>query len=391
MPTASASKLRTARLAECSCVMGGAADEAEPIIRRVKVLGPESRNGRRYLEEAIARAAPLYEGAVVYWDHPTKVPDGWPVQDRPAIAKFGRLENVRLEEGCLWADLRYNPDHLYAGTVLGWVRSDPSMLGLSHNAVGRIREGADGEPEVEEIVSVDSVDLVADPATTSGLFESTSPSKDTTTMNPDDLLAPEQPTETGAADSDAGNDDNEKSIADHLGELAAKIVGDETMDSATKLKKLKAALKVLEDESAEDAADDKTETEDVEEGDEDDKDDEMKKTEESVRRLKNSAADRLLEAYRKVRAKAESYELREAREKARLSARRLCVAAGLPTAAITETFLASMAEARSDEARKALVDDRKSILGVPRRPTAAPTPRYTAAKKLTADDLLSGM
>ena len=44
-------------------------DRAAGVIRGVKVLGLESKNGRTYLAEALAQAVPLYEGAKVNVNH----------------------------------------------------------------------------------------------------------------------------------------------------------------------------------------------------------------------------------------------------------------------------------------------------------------------------------
>jgi hypothetical protein len=58
-------------------------DRTAGIIRGVKILGLTSRNGRRYLPEALARAASLYEGAKVNVNHAKGAsPSGRDYQDR---------------------------------------------------------------------------------------------------------------------------------------------------------------------------------------------------------------------------------------------------------------------------------------------------------------------
>jgi hypothetical protein len=131
----------------------------------VTVLGLSSRNRRRYTPEAAAGALSLYEGALVNLDHPDRPDSPRSVRDR-----FGRLVNVRFENGRVTADLRYNSEHPFAATLEWFAKNDPDAIGLSHNAVG---EGKDvgGIFVVRKIVELRSVDLVAEPATTRGLFE----------------------------------------------------------------------------------------------------------------------------------------------------------------------------------------------------------------------------
>jgi hypothetical protein len=135
----------------------------------VTVLGLSSRNRRRYTSEAAAGALGLYEGALVNLDHPDRPDEPRSVRDR-----FGRLVNVRFEGGRIRADLRYNPEHPFAATLEWFARNDPGAIGLSHNAIG---EGKDdnGVFVVRKIVELRSVDLVAEPATTRGLYEGRRP------------------------------------------------------------------------------------------------------------------------------------------------------------------------------------------------------------------------
>lgn len=142
-------------------------DRERGVIRRVKVLGLESVNGRRYLREAVKAAVPLYEGASVRINHLHDKD-----KDRPSEDVFGWLRGVEQDgDGCLYGDLHYLKAHPMADRVAEAAERNPLLYGLSHNAQG------EGEPEdgvfvVRKIVEVHSVDLVADPATNKGLFES---------------------------------------------------------------------------------------------------------------------------------------------------------------------------------------------------------------------------
>jgi hypothetical protein len=181
----------------------GRVDRDAGVVRGVKVLGPESRNGRRYLDDAIRRAAPLYEGAKVYADHPDK-----PTRDRKVADYLGRLRNVRYCEGCLYADLQVMRSHPLAEQLFEAAESQPFAFGLSHVVDGIVqRRGS--EQIVSEIRRVKSVDLVADPATTNGLYEGADmarpkkvllPASEEMEMAPMDAPAEEPAAEEPAAD-----------------------------------------------------------------------------------------------------------------------------------------------------------------------------------------------
>ncbi len=137
----------------------------EPILRNVRVLGGDSKNKRRYTPDAMRQAMEMYEGAKVNVDHPAK-----PTEPRGIASRFGKLVNVRSDDDGLVADLVYNPRHPLAETIRYFAENMPELVGLSHNAIGEGRTDSDGVFVVTKIVKVRSVDLVADPATTVGLF-----------------------------------------------------------------------------------------------------------------------------------------------------------------------------------------------------------------------------
>jgi hypothetical protein len=142
-------------------------DAASGVIRGVKLLGLESRNGRRYLPAALAQAAALYEGAKVNINHPK----GSPLSARDYQDRLGSIRNVRANSDGLFADLHYNPKHALAEQLAWDALHAPENVGLSHNVEARTSRSA-GQTLVEAITKVQSVDLVADPATTISLYES---------------------------------------------------------------------------------------------------------------------------------------------------------------------------------------------------------------------------
>ncbi len=145
-------------------------DREVGILRGVKLIGLESRNGRRYRESALTAAAALYEEAKVNVNHPKE----GPLTPRDYQDRLGVIRSVELRssEG-LFGDLHFNPKHALAEQLLWDAEHNPHNVGFSHNVLARLsREGATAV--VEEITKVQSVDLVADPATTEGLFEQSS-------------------------------------------------------------------------------------------------------------------------------------------------------------------------------------------------------------------------
>jgi hypothetical protein len=138
------------------------------VVRGVKILGLESRNGRTYLPAALAGSIQLYEGAKVNVNHPKAGPQS----PRDYQDRIGVIRNVVFRDGAgLFGDFQFNPKHALAEQLAWDAEHAPENVGFSHNVQARV--GRRGEATVvEAITRVQSVDLVADPATTRGLFES---------------------------------------------------------------------------------------------------------------------------------------------------------------------------------------------------------------------------
>lgn len=142
-------------------------DRAQGIIRGVKLLGLHSRNGRKYLPAALAEAAGLYEGAKVNVNHPK----GNPLAARDYQDRLGSIRNVSARVDGLYGDFHFNPKHALAEQLAWDAAHAPENVGFSHNVEARTSRQAN-QTVVEAILKVQSVDLVADPATTRGLYES---------------------------------------------------------------------------------------------------------------------------------------------------------------------------------------------------------------------------
>jgi hypothetical protein len=119
---------------------------------------------RRYRKEAFEQVS-RYNGRHNYLNH------GKPGEARDYQSRIATVENARLnEDGLPVGDLAVNPEHPYAKAFLWDVENKPSSLGMSHRAGLKYKFAPDGWEDVHEINVVDSVDIVTDPGTTSGMF-----------------------------------------------------------------------------------------------------------------------------------------------------------------------------------------------------------------------------
>lgn len=142
-------------------------DRRTGVLRGVKLLGLESLNGRRYRGESLATAVGLYEGAKVNVNHAK----AGPLAPRDYQDRLGVVRQVEYRPGAgLFGNLHYNPKHALAEQLAWDAENNPGNVGLSHNVQARVVRD-NGVSVVEAITRVHSIDLVADPATTSGLFE----------------------------------------------------------------------------------------------------------------------------------------------------------------------------------------------------------------------------
>jgi len=137
-------------------------DAEARVVRDVAVLGPESRNGRRYSDEALADAARVFEGAKVFANHRA------PGSAHDVRDYIGRLEGLRVEDAKVRArELRVLNESYWP--LVAIAERDPEAFGLSIEADVEIAPGP--TPVVRRVLRAYSVDLVSEPATNAGLFE----------------------------------------------------------------------------------------------------------------------------------------------------------------------------------------------------------------------------
>ena len=231
------------RLTEQTTIAPRRVDREAGLIEGVRILGQDSRNGRRYSPRAMAEAARLYEGAPVNVDHPATER-----KDRPIAEAFGWMVNVRQEQGAVYGDLHYLKSHPQAELVAEAAERNPNRIGLSHHAEGTVR--MDGQRVIVETVErVHSIDLVQTPATNAGLFES---EKQRMTIREAAMAAGEEKV-LAAEGMGEYADLPVKENEDYFAAMVSEVLSGNG-DRAAKMKKIAAILKAQEMLQSEDAA-----------------------------------------------------------------------------------------------------------------------------------------
>lgn len=171
MAATKAAKPRTTLIRESTVISRPSrVDREAGVMEDVKIVGLHApKKNRRYEPQALKEAASLYERTKVNLNHQAKEDR----EPRKIEDRIGLLEGVYFREGDgLYAKrFRFNPKHPAAESLAWWAEHEPTGVGFSHVVKGDARL-IGGTEVVESIREVMSVDLVADPATTRGLFES---------------------------------------------------------------------------------------------------------------------------------------------------------------------------------------------------------------------------
>lgn len=237
-------------------------DRDAGVIRGVKILGVKSRNGREYARKAMESASKLYADCTVNLNHPNRHEAD---KERAFEDGIGWFEGVDVRGDGVYADLHLLKEHTQFGAVCESAERSPKRFGLSHNAEGPV-EHRNGTNIVEDIERVHSVDIVRNPATNAGLFESEYQpmSKKTTLkqlvseaakstkgfkrvlleMEGEGMLADEGAMDVPAEASAA------EAVAEKLADKAKEIFLDPNIDPKTTAKKVGELAKAAEDVKA---------------------------------------------------------------------------------------------------------------------------------------------
>lgn len=144
----------------------GQVDLAAGRIKGVKLLGRISKKGHEYSDKALQDVARQAEGVVVNIDHVD------PGQRRSYRDRVGHLENVYVQEGAVYGDFVLNRKHELFDQIVEDAENHPRSLGFSIDAREGETKKIDGRQVVVSVGKLLSIDLVANPATTNGLWES---------------------------------------------------------------------------------------------------------------------------------------------------------------------------------------------------------------------------
>jgi hypothetical protein len=141
---------------------GSRVDREAGVIRGALVCGTTSANGNDYNRESFGDGT-QYEGRPVYADHG---------KDRRVADKVGWFENITFRaDGRPQGDFHVLKSHPLAPSILEAAERNPALFGFSHVALCKTSRGKNGRTKVEAVQTVESIDLVAEPATTKGIFE----------------------------------------------------------------------------------------------------------------------------------------------------------------------------------------------------------------------------
>lgn len=148
----------------------GRIDRAAGIIRNVKLISKFSKNDREYSDQALDSFVVLCVNRPVMFEH-KKNEDGTaaPRQVREIV---GWIANPRRQADSVYGDFHVVKSHSLADFLFEIAERNSTLAGFSQTARGKVRYLDNGAEFVEELVEVVSLDLVSDPATTQGLFES---------------------------------------------------------------------------------------------------------------------------------------------------------------------------------------------------------------------------
>jgi len=145
-------------------------DRESGIISNVALLGAVSANKRRYSAKALQDAVQMYPGTRMFIDHPTSRDLRERKGTRSIRDMCGKVISARLAGSQVRGDIHIVGPH--KNMIFDFAESIPELMGHSHRAKGRVKPDGSGGIIVEGLGSVQAVELVTEPATTHGLFES---------------------------------------------------------------------------------------------------------------------------------------------------------------------------------------------------------------------------
>lgn len=132
------------------------------------IANGESKNGRLYPQSVLESAAPMYEGAKAYDHHRSDAE----LKTSTINGLVGSYRDVQAKDDGLHADLYLLPSATHTAEALdaslaAQESGRPALVGISHDVWAEYKAVIDGGRRLQEatqILSVNSADVVADPA-----------------------------------------------------------------------------------------------------------------------------------------------------------------------------------------------------------------------------------
>ena len=154
---------------QLEAVVTGVFDKKNLIVKDHKVLGIISKNGYTYPIATQQEALPIFEGAKAYLNHPTTKEMG---EARNVRDLIGYHKNLRVKEDGTYSDLHLINNRTVQDYVIPVAETASHLIGSSVVIRGKMKNVKDSLPQIEKIYACRSIDLVSEPATTNGLYES---------------------------------------------------------------------------------------------------------------------------------------------------------------------------------------------------------------------------
>ncbi len=163
--------MKTQQITEAIVFTGPVQSDRETgAVRDVPLLGPVSKNSRRYSKTAMKQAAKLFEGACIYANH--RDPD----KGRDVRDLMGSVHNSRFDGEKVRGDLSIFEHHREWAMPL--IEANRPGVGMSWIGQATWKVSGDGWSDVTGITAVESVDMVAGPATVRNFSEGNNQDED---------------------------------------------------------------------------------------------------------------------------------------------------------------------------------------------------------------------
>ena len=310
-------------------------DRESGIIKDVIILSGTSLNKRTYPSNVLKESVVLFEGIRVFMDHPESDTTSRSVKDL-----VGQFKDVYYDG----ADNKVKGNFYVLKSFQEWMfsiaESMPDIAGMSINGAGSVKKTQTGEI-VEKLVSMKSVDLVVQPATTKGLFEEKKEEKkEQNKGDVDDMVDVNITLEMLKAEHNDVLKQYEKEVMEgiEISELRENYAASQKTISELK-EKYDASKKTITDLTAEAG----------EKSDADAKAYEAKEKE-------------LNETVTTLKLKVEEFEIKEKLAQKKELVERLITEAGLPEKAVSPLLKELLLVVESEEKMRAILEDRKAFV-----------------------------